>query len=35
MRDWILILAPGAIVIYFLIYPDKLAALIAWAMGLF
>jgi hypothetical protein len=34
MWDWFLLLAPVVIVIYFLIYPDQLSALLAWAMRL-
>jgi hypothetical protein len=34
MRDWILLLAPAAIVIYFLVYPDQLDAFTAWTMKL-
>jgi hypothetical protein len=30
MRDWVLILAPFAIIFYFLLYPGDLNALIAW-----
>jgi hypothetical protein len=30
MRDWLLILAPFAIVAYFLLYPSDFNALIAW-----
>ena len=30
MRDWMLILAPFAIIFYFLLYPSDFNALIAW-----
>jgi hypothetical protein len=30
MRDFILLLAPVAVVIYFLIYPSQFAAFLAW-----
>jgi hypothetical protein len=31
MREWLLVLAPVAVVIYFVIYPDQFAALLHWA----
>jgi hypothetical protein len=31
MRDFLFMLAPVALVIYFLIYPDQFNALLAWA----
>jgi hypothetical protein len=31
MRDWLLLLAPIALVIYFLAYPDQFSAFMAWA----
>ena len=31
MRDWLLLLAPIALVIYFLAYPDQLSAFVSWA----
>jgi hypothetical protein len=34
MRDAILLLAPVAIVIYFLVYPDQFAAFLAWVSRL-
>jgi hypothetical protein len=34
MREWLLVLAPVAVVIYFVIYPDQFAALVHWAGGL-
>jgi hypothetical protein len=30
MRDWMLILIPFAIIVYFLLYPGDFNALIAW-----
>jgi hypothetical protein len=30
MRDWVLILAPVAATIYFLVYPDQFRELLAW-----
>ena len=30
MRDWIIILAPLAATIYFLVYPDQFKELLAW-----
>ena len=30
MRDWILILAPIAAIVYFLIYPSEFTALMNW-----
>ena len=30
MRDWVLILAPFAIIFYFLLYPSDFNALIGW-----
>jgi hypothetical protein len=35
MRDWLLVLSPVLIVVYFLIYPAHLSALMAMAMGVF
>jgi len=32
MRDWILVLIPVAIIVYFIVYPDQFSALMAWAM---
>jgi hypothetical protein len=32
MRDVIFMVAPVAIAIYFLVYPDEFHALVAWAM---
>jgi hypothetical protein len=34
MREWLLVLIPVVIVIYFVIYPDQLSALSQWAAGL-
>jgi hypothetical protein len=34
MRDVILLFAPVALVIYFLVYPDKFAAFLAWVSRL-
>jgi hypothetical protein len=34
MRDWLLALAPLALVIYFVMYPAKFYGLIQWMVGL-
>ncbi len=34
MRDWLLLLAPIVLVIYFLAYPDQFSALMSWASHL-
>ncbi len=34
MRDWLLLLAPLALVLYFLVNPDQLGAFMAWAARL-
>jgi hypothetical protein len=31
MRDWLLLLAPIALVAYFMVYPDQFSAFLAWA----
>jgi uncharacterized Tic20 family protein len=31
MRDWLLLLAPLALVAYFVVFPNQLGAFIAWA----
>jgi hypothetical protein len=31
MRDLMFMLAPVALIIYFVVYPDQLSALISWA----
>jgi hypothetical protein len=31
MRDWLLLLAPLAAVIYFLVFPDQFSAFMNWA----
>jgi hypothetical protein len=31
MRDWLLVLAPIALVFYFLLYPNQFHAFVAWA----
>ncbi len=31
MRDMVLMLAPVALVIYFVVYPDQFSAFIGWA----
>ena len=33
MRDWLLLLTPIALVIYFLAYPDQFSAFMAWAQS--
>lgn len=35
MRDWLLLLTPIALIIYFLAYPDQFVAFIGWAKQLF
>jgi hypothetical protein len=35
MRDWLLLLAPLALVLYFAIYPDQFSAFMSWAAQLF
>lgn len=34
MRDWLLLLAPIALILYFLVYPDQFSAFMAWAQSL-
>jgi hypothetical protein len=34
MRDWLLLLAPIAFIVYFLIYPDQFSTFVAWASHL-
>lgn len=34
MRGWLLLLAPLALVAYFVVFPDKFSAFMAWAAGL-
>ena len=34
MRDWLLLLAPLALVAYFVVFPDQLGAFMAWAARL-
>ena len=31
MRDWLLLLTPIGLIIYFLIYPDQFSAMVYWA----
>jgi hypothetical protein len=31
MRDWLLMLAPIGLIVYFLMYPDQFSALVDWA----
>ena len=33
MRDWLFMLAPIGIVVYFLVYPGQFHAFIVWATG--
>ena len=35
MRDWLLLLTPIGLIIYFLIYPDHFTAFITWAQHIF
>ncbi len=30
MRDWLLLLAPIVVIVYFLVYPDQFSAFMAW-----
>jgi hypothetical protein len=32
MRDWYIVVAPVAVVVYFLVFPDQLSWLMDWAM---
>ena len=32
MREWMLVLIPVALIVYFIVYPDQFTALMAWAM---
>lgn len=34
MRDWLLIAAPVAVAVYFLLYPDQWRAFMDWFQGL-
>jgi hypothetical protein len=34
MRDWLLLLAPLALVAYFVVFPHQFSAFMAWAAGL-
>ena len=34
MRDWLLLLAPIALIVYFLAYPDQFSAFMTWAAHL-
>ena len=34
MRDWLFVVAPFAVAIYFLLYPDQWWALTYWLQGL-
>jgi hypothetical protein len=34
MRDWLLLLAPIALIVYFLAYPDQFSAFVSWASHL-
>jgi hypothetical protein len=35
MRDWLLLLTPIGLIIYFLVYPDQFTAFITWAQRIF
>jgi hypothetical protein len=32
MREWNLVMAPVAVILYFIVYPAQFSALIAWAI---
>lgn len=32
MREWVLVFIPVVIIVYFIVYPDQFAALMAWTM---
>ena len=34
MRDWLFVVAPFAVAIYFLLYPDQWRAFMYWFQGL-
>jgi len=34
MRDWVLPVAPIALVVYFIVFPDQFSALLGWAADL-
>ena len=34
MRDWLLLLGPIALIVYFLAYPDQFSAFVSWASRL-
>jgi hypothetical protein len=31
MRDWLLVLAPIGLIVYFLVYPERFSTLVGWA----
>jgi hypothetical protein len=33
MRDWLLVLVPLVIVVYFAVFPDQFHALVSWLSG--
>jgi hypothetical protein len=35
MRDWLLLLTPIGLIVFFLVYPDQFTAFITWAAHLF
>jgi len=34
MRDWLLLLGPVALIVYFLVFPDQFSAFVYWASHL-
>ncbi len=34
MRDWLLILMPFGVIVYFLLYPREFTRLVSWVSGL-
>jgi hypothetical protein len=34
MREWLLVLVPFALIIYFVIYPHQFGAVLTWLIGI-
>jgi hypothetical protein len=34
MREWLLMLVPVALIVYFVVYPHQFSALLTWLLGL-
>jgi hypothetical protein len=34
MRDWVLVILPVALVVYFLVFPDHLISVVRWVDGI-